>query len=178
MGDAVGARRSGSELASLTPKRVCSRTGTIEHWRPTEPGSPRGDLPASPCSAEVFSITDGYDADTEARTTALTEALATRGSCTDKNGGEGCNSSTATPKGEIGAGQPAEPYSPPGDQPLITDCFQFTDPDTVHIRPASADEVAWIWHVGWVNYTGGWLSAKRGRAIRNRACELGIGIYG
>ena len=173
----VGARRSGNELASLVPKRVCTSTGTIEHWRTDEPGSPHGDLTCSPCSEEVFSITGGYDTGTETRTTPLCKAP---DPICIFSGPVRYQPDPTTNKHVITCAEVPQLCGScpvPHDQPLITDCFQLIDLDTVDIRTASTDELTWILHMRFVNHHGGWQSTSFNRAVRKRAKQLKIGIW-
>jgi hypothetical protein len=71
LGGAAGAMRSGSELARLTPKRVCIRTGAIEQSRPPTPQAPLSCQHVSRSSGGASPVTDGYGAGTEARATPL-----------------------------------------------------------------------------------------------------------
>lgn len=175
--DQAGAKRSGSKLASATPKLVCIRPGTIEHWRPTEQLPPPCASQVSLCSAEVSLITDGAAPTPTVRPTPLFKAPAPLCAYsgplryvpdpTHKEPVFTCAQSS------LFCGDCPVPH----DQPLISDCFRVTNTTTADIPHASKDELLFIWHQRMVQRPQGWTCAHTSRLIRLRAHELGIGIW-
>ena len=121
----------------------------------------------------------GYDADDEVRLMTQERAWAAMGLQPGRLRAALLNNDGTGSGSDLEHQGASGDWAAPGDQPLISSCFQLVDSTCFDIAVMSSDELAHFWFnfVMHEQSLGCWKSASTRRHVRERARQLGIGIY-